>query len=344
MNRSSLLARRPIITRLAAVAAAAALAFVPSVTLAADPIVMKIGTASLNDVQHEFMKRYAAALNKDSKGRIKVEIYPASQLGSIPREIEATQFGSIQAWVGPPEFLSGVDPRYEVLSAPFVLGDMRHAGRVLEDKEFRSAFFALGANKGLKGLALFIHGPIEFDLRKPVKPADGLKNLKVRVLAAPLQMEQVTRLGGTPVPMALDQVLPALQQGAIDGVMSDLAIFSSLRYADAAKYVLESDQAMLTSCAVVSKQWFDGLPADLQALVLADGEKVGSGMLSWAIDYTNAQKAVWRKAGGSFISLSPAEHAALNAKMSSVASDVLKDKPEVKKLYDLMAEASKRVK
>src|ERR1700761_9253133 len=142
-------------------------AIAPAPARAADaPIVMKIGTATLNDMQHEFMKRYMEAVNKDSKGRISVQIYPASQLGSIPREIEATQFGSIQAWVGPPEFLSGVDPRYEALSAPNMFKDVAHANRGALDKQLLDAFLGLGTDKGLKGLALFVHGPTAFDTRK----------------------------------------------------------------------------------------------------------------------------------------------------------------------------------
>ena len=54
-------------------------------------------------------------VEKDSGGRIRGEVYPASQLGTIPREIEGVQFGAIQGYVGPPEFLVGIDERYEVL-------------------------------------------------------------------------------------------------------------------------------------------------------------------------------------------------------------------------------------
>src|SRR2546423_11845197 len=68
-------------------------------------VVMKLSTATLNDAQHEWMKRYAVAVEKNSNGRIKAEVYPASQLGTIPRQIEGVQLGSIQAWIGPPEFL-----------------------------------------------------------------------------------------------------------------------------------------------------------------------------------------------------------------------------------------------
>src|ERR1700733_9920927 len=79
--------------------------------------VMKIATATLNDAQHEWMKRFAAAIEQKSGGRIKAELYPASQLGSIPRMIEGTQLGSIQMFIGPPEFFVGVDQRFELMSA-----------------------------------------------------------------------------------------------------------------------------------------------------------------------------------------------------------------------------------
>src|SRR6202171_4002268 len=68
---------------------------------------MKITLPTLNDPSHVFAKNYAAALEKDSGGRIKPEIYPASQLGAIPRQIEGTQFGAIQCAVIPPEFFVG---------------------------------------------------------------------------------------------------------------------------------------------------------------------------------------------------------------------------------------------
>ena len=85
---------------------------------AQQPIVMKISLAALNDPLHQFAKDYAALIDKDSGGRIKTEIYPASQLGSIPRQIEGTQFGAIQCVITPPEFFSGVDERYEVMASP----------------------------------------------------------------------------------------------------------------------------------------------------------------------------------------------------------------------------------
>jgi TRAP-type C4-dicarboxylate transport system substrate-binding protein len=334
--------RRPLAALAAAIVATLTFTSAPAPARAADPIVMKIGTATLNDMQHEFMKRYKAAVERDSKGRIDVQIYPASQLGSIPREIEATQFGSIQGWVGPPEFLAGVDARYEALSAPNMFKDVAHANRAALDKGLLDAFLGMGGDKGLKGLALFVHGPTAFDTRKQVNTVDDLKGMKIRVLAAQLQMEQITRLGGTPVPMALDQVLPALQQGAIDGAMTDLPVFTSLHYADAAKYVYESDQSMLFSIAVISKQWYDGLPPDLQTIVIADGEKVARDLQPWIVQFNEDQHKIWQQQGGVIVTPTADQKKAIAARMATVSADVLKDKPAVKQMVDLALAAAAR--
>ena len=108
-----------LISHILAGAAGAVLLVQPPTAQAQDKaFVMKLTLATINDTQHEWCRRFVAAVEKDSGGKIKGEIYPASQLGPIPRQIEGVQFGSIQAWIGPPEFLVGVDKRYESLSAP----------------------------------------------------------------------------------------------------------------------------------------------------------------------------------------------------------------------------------
>src|ERR1700728_277342 len=91
------------------------------------PYVMKISTPTIHDIPDTFARNFGAALEKDSGGRIKVEVYPASQLGSIPRQIEGTQFGSIQMEVVPPEFMVGIDERFEMMAAPGLADSPLHA-------------------------------------------------------------------------------------------------------------------------------------------------------------------------------------------------------------------------
>ena len=135
--------------------------------------VMKLATATINDTQHEWLKRFGAAVEKDSGGRIKAEIYPASQLGPIPRQIEGVQFGSIQAWIGPPEFLVGVDVRYEVLSAPGLMTSFDQMQKVVYDPAVQKMMFDLGANKGLEGIGFSPYGPSSIITKKEVKTISG---------------------------------------------------------------------------------------------------------------------------------------------------------------------------
>jgi len=105
----------------------------PSVAQSSKTYVMKLSTATIDDPQHEWLRRFGASVEKDSGGRIKGEVYAASQPGSIPRQIEGVQFGSIHDWMGPPEFLVGIDERYEALSAPGEFGSGDQAVRVIGD-------------------------------------------------------------------------------------------------------------------------------------------------------------------------------------------------------------------
>jgi TRAP-type C4-dicarboxylate transport system substrate-binding protein len=304
---------------------------------------MKLSTATLNDSQHEWMKRFAVAVEKNSNGRIKVEIYPASQLGAIPRQIEGTQLGSIQAWVGPPEFLVGVDQRFELLGVPGLFRNDEQALKTIADPEFAKAFLALGANKGLLGTSLFFSGgPIAFAMRTPFRTLADLKGKKIRVFASQFQTEQMTRLGATGVPMTLGEVLPAIQQGTLDGALGALQAFAALQYYDSAKYMTETGHAYVFSVAMLSKKWFEGLPPDLQAIVRTTSKQMDEEITPWARGFSVQQRKTWVDKGGELITLSAADHAELMEKMSPIGEDVVKTKPELKPLWDMLIAAAKR--
>ncbi len=306
--------------------------------------VMKVGTATLNDLQHEWYKRFAADLALRTAGRIKVEIYPAGQLGAIPRMIEGVQFGTIQAWNGPPQFLAGIDSRFSVLSAPGVFKDAAHANRTLQDSEFNQAFLGLGSNRGIRGIGLFVTGPAGFAMRTRTERLADLEGRKIRVLAADMDREQIRRLKASPVPMALGEVLPALQQGALDGVMSVLPVLSALRYYDSAKYFYATDQAMVTIITGVSKTWLDKLPADLQAAVLESGRKVSQEIFQWSIDDYAKAKDDWIKAGGQFVPISASERDALAKLLAPIGAEVSAKTPGDKAMFELMIRAADRTK
>src|SRR5271169_4840112 len=131
--------------------------------------VMKIALSTVNDPLHQFAKNYAAAIEKDSGGRIKGEIYPGSQLGSTEQQAEGVQFGTIQCLVVPPEFLAGIDARFEVLTASGLVKSMTDGQRLAADPAVRKLMLGLGADKGLHGVGLFMDTPSSVIARTPIR-------------------------------------------------------------------------------------------------------------------------------------------------------------------------------
>jgi TRAP-type transport system periplasmic protein len=306
------------------------------------PYVMKITLPTINENVHQYAKNLAAHVEKDSGGRIKAEVYPASQLGSIPRQIEGTQFGSIQVAVIPPEFFVGVDPRFEVLSAPGLVDSLAHGERIAADPEVKKLMLSLGASKGLHGAGLFAALPSFLVSKTAVRTLDDFKGKKFRVLASEFQIVALQRLGATAVAMSLGDVLPAIQQGAIDGAISGVTVFTSMQYEDAAKYVTATGQPFIFLITEISSKWRDSLPADLRKIVddAVATETVAINPVSEAF-FKNAQTE-WVQKGGELIHLSPQDQAAMMESMASVADDVSKKNPEVAAAYQTVLEAAKR--
>ena len=314
----------------------------PAQAQADKTFVMKMGVATINDTQHEWLRRYVAAVEKASNGRIKGEIYPASQLGPIPRMIEGVQFGSIQSWIGPPEFLVGVDARYESMSAPGLMNSSDQMVKVLQDANVQKFMFSLGEAKGLEGIGFAPIGPSSIATKKEVKKLADLKGMKLRVLASPFQLELIRRMDANPVAMTLGEVLPGIQQGTIDGSLSSMTVYTSMQFQDAAKYVLENDQPYINSIVVMSKRWLATLPPDLQKIVREEGAKVSKDVIPWVLDFVKKQDDIWKSRGGVINKLSPEEHAVMIKKVSTIGEDLSKDKPELNKAVKLMFEAANK--
>src|SRR5215216_3401187 len=145
---------------------------------AAAQSVIKLGTATINDVQHEYIKRLAERMNKQLAGKVKVEVYPAEQLGNNARMLEGLALGTVEGVIGPPEFIVGVDPRFQIVGAPGLIKDIQHAVRLTEDAKFREALFGFGEEKGIKGLGVVLYGANVWATRKPVRSLAEFKGMK----------------------------------------------------------------------------------------------------------------------------------------------------------------------
>jgi TRAP-type transport system periplasmic protein len=327
--------------------AAGALAFTMALPLGAaqaqqKTYLMKISTPTVHDIPNIWIEGYMAMLEKDSGGRIQPKEYPASQLGAIPRQIEGTQFGSIQCVQIPPEFMVGLDPRFQVLAAPGLIDSMEQAQRLAADPAVRKLIIGLGANKGLHGVSVWYAAPNLLISRTPLRHLADFKGKKVRVFASSFQTVAFERLGMTPVALTLGDVLPALQEGTIDGAITGIGPMVKFHMNDAAKYVTEIDQPGIFIVAEVNQKWYQSLPKDLQHIIDSDAAKEDAAIDPTAIKMNNKYMQEWKSAGGTLIKLSPAEHAEMMKALASVGADVSSKNPKLAAAYKLVTEAAKR--
>jgi len=330
----------------AARAGAAALICVLAATLAAraaddKPYVMKIAVATVDDPLHQFAKEYAAAVERDSGGRIRPEVYPASQLGSIQRQAEGVQFGAIQCQIVAPEFLTSIDERFEVLTTPGLVNSMAQGQRLAADPRVRGLMLGLGADKGLHGAALFVATQSSVIAKSAIRRLADFKGKKIRIFGSQFQVVAMKRLGATPKPMTLGDVLPALQDNVIDAAVSSITVFAAMHYEVVAKYVTETNQSAVFGIVEVSKKWYDSLPPDLRRIVDDDAAAESLALNPAVIEFNAKARAAWTASGGELISLPPDEQSALLRIVAGVGDEVSNAKPQLAAAYKIVTEAAR---
>ena len=320
-----------------AIAAVAALACsAPIAPAGAADFVLKFGTATINETQHQFIKFYKEELEKASGGRIEVQVYPASQLGPIPREIEGVQLGNIQGFIGPVDFFVGVDPRFGVFSAPLLFHGDANAEATIHDPALQKAMFDLAAPKRMVGLATLSIGVSDYGAKKPILRLADFSGKKLRINGTELERQKMAKLGATGVGMPLSEVMPALDQGTIDGTISGLSVFVALKMNDLLKVITVTNDTYIIAIAVISKPWLDSLPPDLQKIVLDTGAVVQAKSQAWEVDFTKELEQKWTATGSTVQSLPPDDLAQLKTLLAPVADDATKDQPAVHDMLQMV--------
>ena len=324
-----------------AIAVASAFAcLLPVGPAAAADFVMKIGTATINETQHQFIKFYKEEVEKASGGRIEVQIYPASQLGPIPREIEGVQLGNIQGYVGPVDFFVGVDPRFGVFSTPMLFRDDANAAATVHDAAVQKAMFDLAAPKRMVGIATLTLGASDYGAKKPIMRLADFSGKKLRINGTELERQKMAKLGATGVGMPLSEVVPALDQGTIDGTISGMSVFVAFKMNDLIKVITVTNDTFINSIAVVSKAWLDTLPPDLQKIVIDSGAAVQAKTQQWEVDFTKKLKDDWAAVGGAVHTLSADDLAQMKTLLDPVGDTATKDQPAVHDMLQMVRAAA----
>jgi TRAP-type C4-dicarboxylate transport system substrate-binding protein len=330
------------LVRMTAAAAALATGLALAGTAGAQQFTMKFGTATPKGDQNNWMALFKKGVEARAGDKIKIRLFPASQLGAIPRQIEGLQLGTVEGWIGPTSFLTGVESRYQVVDAPGLFDSWEHAQRTVTHPSFRDEFLNYGEKKGVIGIGIYTSNPMSVVSRKqPIRRVEDFKGQKIRVLGAQMEVQLMAKLGAAGVPMPLVETLPALQRGAIDGVRSGIVIFVPFKYWTVSKTLTETGGAYIVPVTFISVRWWKSLPQELRTIMLEEARKLDNVAYDYARKQHQLFRNIWKKNGGTVIDLDPAERKKLLDFARGVGAEVAGKDAGVKAAYDKLVAATK---
>ncbi len=247
-----------------------ALAALAATTALAQEVTLKLHQflPAQSNVPKLILDVWADNVERDSQGRIKVERYPSMQLGGAPPELidQAIDGVADVIWtvVG---YTPGRFPRAEVLELPFMVSDARAASYAywkLFDAHLKDTEF-----KDVHVLGTWVHGPGLFHTADPVETPADLQGMKIRGASRMVNM-LLEALGAEPVGMPVPSVPESLSKGVIDGATIPWEVTGSLKVPELVENHTEFEGPALyniTFVLAMNKGVYEGLPADLQAVI-----------------------------------------------------------------------------
>ena len=330
--------------RVLAVASLATLIALPSQQAAAAEFIIKVAIFPTDEIHHEFGRIYEKRLEEVTDGRIDVQLFPGHQLGGVAEMVDGVQIGTIEISMLPPGFFKGVDPRFQVADVPGLFDDISHISRALSCPDFREPFMRLAEDKGMIGVAIFDYGHTAYASIEPIRTLADFKGKKIRVLATDVERAVIDEFGGTGIPMDMGNVIPALQRGQLDGIRSTIVVLAALKFFDVAKYITLVEDTHIPDMAMMSKSFYDKLPADLQKAVMDTGRDLERYMEDVVIRYDRRAANVWREKGGEVIRLSTAERDEFMQRTAPISDKVMGGDAELAPIYNLLKECAARTR
>lgn len=295
---------------------------------------MKLASATINDVQHEWQKVFAKELEARIGDAVKTEIYPASQLGAIPRMAEGVLLGTIEAFTTPTSFMTNVDPRFQAFDVPGLFKTPQDVHAAIHDPEYREHLETLFLDKGLRVIGAIYNSPTVVFTMRDVTTLAGMQGLKIRTFASPLQIKPMELLGATPLPLALTEVIPQLESGGLDGMLVGMPILTAFKYYDVGKNILDLRFAEIVSVTVVNEDWFQMQTEEAKAAIIEAGRAAENQVFPWGVENVEKTYKEWADNGGKVNKLSDEEQAKMEADFSKLAAELLAAEPAVQAEYD----------
>jgi C4-dicarboxylate-binding protein DctP len=292
--------------------------------LADDPIVIKFShVVAPNTPKGLAADKFKELAEKYTNGKVKVEVYPNSQLYKDKEELEALQLGAVQmlapsnAKFGP----IGVK-EFEVFDLPYILPDLKTLRKVT-DGPLGTKLLKLLDAKGMTGLAYWDNGFKQMSAnRKLVSPAD-YKGMKFRIQSSKVLEAQFRSLGSIPQVMAFSEVYQALQTGVVDGQENTWSNIYTQKMHEVQKYITNSNHGYIGYVVVTNKKFWDGIPADTRAqLDKAMKEATAYGNGQSAKENDDALAEIKKTGKSEIVTLTPEQDSAMRKALDPVYKDV----------------------
>ena len=258
-----------MLTRRSFTAMAGAVAIAMSTALPAlaqDAITIKFSHVVAPDTpKGKGAQKFKELAEEYTEGKVKVEIYPNSQLYKDKEELEALQLGAVQmlapslAKFGP----LGVQ-QFELFDLPMLFAN-RDELRKITDGDVGKGLLAKLEDKGIKGLAYWDNGFKIMSANSPVIVPDDFLGLKMRIQSSKILEAQMEALGAVPQVMAFSEVYQALQTGVVDGTENPPSNMYTQKMNEVQKHATISRHGYLGYAVIVNKAFWDGLPEDVRA-------------------------------------------------------------------------------
>jgi C4-dicarboxylate-binding protein DctP len=250
-----------------------------------------------------------------TKGRVKVEVYPNSQLFKDGEEMQMLQLGNVQMLAPSVSKFGPLGVReFEVFDLPYIFDDEKDLHNVTQGRIGQQLFKKLDS-KGIVGLAYWDNGFKQMSSNKPLKTPADFRGQKIRIQSSKVLDAQMRALGATPQVMAFSEVYQALQTGVVDGQENTWSNIYTQRFNEVQKYITVSNHGVIEYAVIVNKKFWDGLPADIRTILegaMKDAtqyandiakqendealEKIKAAGKSQILTLTPEEKMAWKKA------------------------------------------------
>lgn len=231
------------------------------------------------------------AVEARTEGKLKIEVYPSGQLGSMEDIQEQAMFGENVGAITDSGRLSVFSKEIGVIGVAYAARDYEEMKRIVETDLFKSWEKKL-EKEGLHVLSFnWFQGSRNFFTNKEVNGPQDLDGLLIRTPGASVWSESIRSLGATPTALPWAETYPAMQQGTIDGFEAQLPAVISSSLQETIKYVAETEHFQLMTALVVSEEWFNSLPEEYQAVLTEESYKAGV----FASDKVNTQAAEYKR-------------------------------------------------